>query len=421
MTVSRLSPVHLGMDEAFGAILAADGFITPSSASIKATQLDLKQYRHTWDVSIPPPPTRAFAVGTGRTGMLPLSKVSVIAGIGGSMKTALLITLGLHIGAGIAWAGHVVDPGAVLLVSLEDDAAEIQRRCVATAIAEFSPAVHALLQQRVVMLAMPGVDGRLTTTKGGAPTRTSMADAIIAEVRAHEQVCGVPVRLVGIDHARLAVGGDLNDSEAVTAAMSALTHVAEQTGAAVVLLCHSPKSSIAPARTSDYGMADVLGSGAFVDNARFAAVMTALDDKERKDFGLDANTAKPFLAFRVVKSNYSESGRVVYLQKTPVPGWGVAYPNPVALQAPPTPAPGVSGLVAQRVVDFVKASPGRYTRTKLRDRAGKSGQLQASEREVLAALDKLLDDGRVREVSATDADIAQWGALRKRDLVLHAV
>ena len=417
MKPAGFSPIHLGIKSAFSVPLNVPHSSIPTTPT---SSFNISHYRTAWDVTAPPPKVRLFLVGNGGQGLIPLGKTSVLGGFGGSMKTAMMIMLALHVGAGTSWDGHQVDPGAVLMISMEDDADEMNRRLIATATAEFPISAHQLQQHRVRVIAMPGIDGRVTANFQGTPVRSNFPAGVIEEVRDLAAASGLPVKLVVFDHARLCIGGDLNASEDVTAGMSALTHIAEQTGAAVVLLCHSPKASAANNRTSDFGMADILGSGAFVDNARFAAIITALDDKERKAFGYDSNTAKPFLAFRVIKSNYSESGRTVYMQKTPVPNWGVAYPKPVQLYAPLKPVAGASATVAQRVYDFIKASPGRYSRTKVRDLAGKDGALQASEREVRSAIDQLFADRRIEEKEPSAADIREWG-VRKRDKVLYAI
>lgn len=51
-----------------------------------------------------------------------------------------------------------------------------------------------------------------------------------------------------------------------------------------------------------------------------------------------------------------------------------------------------SGLV-RRILDMVKAQPGKLTRRSLRDLSGVKRSLGASEREVSEALQRALDDG----------------------------
>lgn len=414
-------PQHPGGSIGVGTLFAmakANGWDDGGKTAIESTEenrpgLDLVSRLRTWDPTASPPAKRDFLVDAG---LFPRGTASVLAGLGGSMKTALAILLGMHAAAGVLWNGWNLATGQTLIVSGEDDADEFSRRVGGYAFAEFDPSKHATIGQRVHVLPLAGSGIKLTETVYGIPRRTGDVEAMIDAANAIAANGRGPVVLIVFDHARLFIGGDLNSSEYATAGMDACVRIAQETGAAVVLLAHSPKASIAPKRASEYGMGDILGSGAFVDNARFAAVMSTLAEDERKRFGIDGDSAKDLLALRIVKSNYSEAGRVVYMKKTPVPGREVAYPKLCQLSPPAKPA-AVS--VVDRVVAHIAANPGKYTRRKLRDLGGLKGTLQASERDVRIALDEALAAARVVEKQATAAEVDQHG-VRPRDKVLHA-
>jgi hypothetical protein len=395
----------------------------PSSARGGAG-VDLAGFVVPWIAQATPPPPRSFAVGQDRTGMLPLGAVSVMAAPGGYMKTSLAVSICLHKAAGATWAGLRVDPGAVLLVQLEDDAEECQRRAGATLKTQIDPALHAAATQRTQIIALPGVDARLTKLVYGVSQRTDMADRIIVQARQHAASAGISVHLIVVDHSRLAIGGDANDSSHATELLRTLSFIAKETGAAVLLLCHSPKQSLNPKHADEYSAVDVLGSGAFVDNARFAAVLTALTEAERKTFSLDPVAAKKVLALRVIKSNYSEAGRVVYLRKTPVAGWGVAVPDVVTLMkapaagiaGPSAPAPGEARLLA-----YLRANPGRFTRNSIRTQSGRDGPLQMGDKSIVQALSNLIGDGRVVVKAPTAVEVEQYGHGHQVAGVLHAI
>ena len=306
---------------------AAETAVVAHKAAREAQAAGLEQYAVQWDMTPKPMPKDRFAAGYGREGMLPMRTLSVLGAGGGIGKTTLMTCLAVSSAVGHPFLGLNTTPGATLFVSAEDGPEEMARKL--GAIASQLPADHhEKVMQRVMAVCIPGDKSAAVTERYmRGYEATKMVEQVIAAAKALSERCGLPVRLIVFDHARLIVCGDLNDSEAVSAATRALNHVASETGAAVVMLAHSPKSSLSANRTDEYGAADVLGSGASVDNARFAALMTGLNESERKKFGISPDDAKSLLAFRVIKSNYSEAGRTYYMNKRHVPEWGVMVPD----------------------------------------------------------------------------------------------
>lgn len=367
----------------------------------------------TWDPSAPKPDRREFLIEGG--GLFPLKTVSTLAGLGGSMKSAMALMFGLHGALGQPWNGWPVPEGQTLILSGEDDAAEFQCRTGGYATACFPGEDLLLIQRRVHCLPVSGLGLRLTKMTAGTPKMTEFVDATVKITNDLNANGEPPVRLIAIDHARLFIGGDINTNQDATAGMEACTRIAQETGAAVILIAHSPKSAASPGRKADeFGVNDVLGSGAFVDNSRFSAVMAPLVKDEQTKLGLSVEAAKGFVAFRVIKSNYSETGRVIYLKKTLASGWGVAYPVPIEVSAPLKSAP--SSLI-DRLVSAVAAAPGRYTRSKLRNESGIDGVFKASDKNVRAVIDEALDCGRLIERPATPQDVSAF-SVRLRDRVL---
>jgi hypothetical protein len=330
------------------------------------------------------------------------------------MKTAFAILLGLHIASGEKWNGYKVAEGQVLIVSGEDDGDEFQRRVGGYAEFEFDETCHSAIAKRVHGLALSGVDTYLTKVISGQQQRTAFVESLLAEADRIQKADELPLRLIVLDHARLMIGGDLNASENATVGMTACAHIARVTGSAVLLLAHSPKASAAPKRASDYGMNDVLGSGAFTDTSRFTAVISTLAEDERKRFCLEGEDAKRYLALRVIKSNYSETGRVFFLHKTTVPSWSVAFPKVCSLHAP---AKTSKSSAFDLVVVCVSEQPGKYTKTKLRTLSGLKGKLKSSERDVRQAIEQAIDVGVLIERLPTSLEVKEYG-VRKTDRVL---
>ena len=361
-----------------------------------------------------------FLIGTAADGIFPLGSVSVVASPGGMMKTALAISFLLHLAVGQPWAGLPISKASGLLLALEDDKDETTRRLIASTGAQIDPKHHEGIEARVGVAVLSGVDARLTVNNYGSSERTGVGAQIIAAANALTESSGYPVRLIVVDHSRLAIGGDANDSSHVTELTRALAHIAKETGAAVVLLCHSPKSTVNPNRTGDYTAADVLGSGAFVDNARFACVLTTLTDDERKAYVITPEAAKRYVALRIIKSNYSETGRVFYLRKTPVDGWGVVVPDVVTLSKPVREyVPPPSNV--DRVHAFLMGHLGRFTKTGFKTYAGTDGPMGIGISAATAALESLIESGRVVLRSPTPQEIVAFNLGRQAKEVLHAV
>ena len=371
----------------------------------------LEAFRRNWQVKSAPPSTREFLI---ETGLFPLGVCSVLAGLGGSMKTAFSILLGLHVASGKEWNGYKVTEGQVLIVSGEDDGDEFQRRVGGYAEFEFDESCHSSIAKRVHGLALSGVDTYLTKVVSGQQQRTEFVDSLLLEVERIQKADALPLRLIVLDHARLMIGGDLNATENATVGMTVCAHIARVTGAAVVLLAHSPKASATPKRASDYGMNDVLGSGAFTDTSRFTAVISTLAEDERKRLCLEGEEAKGYLALRIIKSNYSETGRVFFLQKIKVPNWSVAFPKVCFLQAP---AKTSKSSTFELLVACVSQQPGKFTKTKLRTLSGLKGKLKSSERDVRQAIEQAIDAGVLIERLPTTSEVKEYG-VRKTDRVL---
>jgi hypothetical protein len=237
--------------------------------------------------------------------------------------------------------------------------------------------------------AEAGNDLRLTALADGNVIETQWVDHIIALAQTHAEQANVKLGVIVIDHARLVMSGDPIASDHVTALLRALNKIAVSTGSAVLLLAHSPKSTINKDTEAD--ASEVFGSGAFVDHSRAAFVMHTMREKEAKHFGFGDKQRKEHVSLSVVKANYGSSNQQWWLRKDVVDRWQVVELVPVFL-LPKGQAQTHSALV-RRIVDMIKAEPGKLTRRALRDRSGVKRVLGASERDVGDALQRALDDG----------------------------
>ena len=199
-------------------------------------------------------------------GRLPAGKVSLIAGDPGLGKSLLTTAMASHVTRGTPWP---VDrsrcpAGSVVMVSAEDDVADTIRPRLTAAGANLRK-VHVI----------DDIDG---VGKDGEPRRRAwtLADT---DMLASLVLRFGDVRLIVIDpiSAYLGRGVDGHANSEVRAALAPLTELAQQSGAAVVLVSHLNKTSGTPAAYR------ITGSLAFSAAARAVfAVTKDKDDSSRR-------------------------------------------------------------------------------------------------------------------------------------------
>jgi hypothetical protein len=334
--------------------------------------------------SVPPAP-RAYTLGDEVT----RKTLAVIGGQGGVSKTMLAMQLCVCAAIGKPFGDMKIAEGASMLFLGEEDEPERDRRM--SAICMHMGADLKTVAQRVRAYAAAGVDLRLTQRVEGNPQPTGVGDLIVAQAMALQKESGKPITFIVVDHARLVIGGDPNDAQDVTQLTRELTRVARDTGAAVLLLAHSPKS-VANKKGDEINAFDVAGSGAFVDNARAAYMMWTMRAEDAKDYLVADEERQKYVAFSNVKSNYGPTGRLWWLKRELIEGWDVAVLVPTLLRSARLfQSKGVKNL-RMRVLDVIRSHPCTTIR-RLRDRAGKTNSLGASESKVRVEVEKMLEEG----------------------------
>jgi hypothetical protein len=358
------------------------GYPIPASAVPALSPTDLTLGRMKIPTQAPPPRTYIFGeVVTPGT-------VGVMAGSGGTAKTGMAIQLCIHGALGKNLGPIQIGSFASLMILAEESAAERDRRFGGLC-SKLTSAERARVERMVHCRAEVGTDLRLTALQDGNPVETPWVDHIIALAQAHAVEAGVQVGLIVVDHARLVMGGDPISSDHVTALLRALNRIAVTTGAAVLLLAHSPKSTIGKDTEAD--AAEIFGSGAFVDHARAALVMHTMRPSEAKVFGLSDDERKKLVGLTVVKSNYGPSNQKWWLRKEVIKSWQVVELVPEFLL--PKGQAQMHSTLTKRIIDLVKRKPCQLTKRRIRDQAGTKRELAASERDVVAAVDRALNEG----------------------------
>jgi hypothetical protein len=254
-----------------------------------------------------------------------------------------------------------------------------------------------LVQSRVKCFAASGVDMRLTHKVDGNPEETWVGREIIQIAQQHAEVSGAPVQLIVVDHARLVLGGDPNAADDVTQLTRVLTSIAKETGAAVVLIAHSPKSVLSK-EGDEINAADIAGSSAFVDNSRAAFMSYGMRKDEAKTHYIPEEERSSYVRLAAVKANYAASGGGYWFKRIVMSNWEIAVLEPVTLHTPaPFQKKSVTAL-RDRLLNEIRNKQGGITMRNLRDKSGTTGVFKASEaavrKEIIAMLEVGLLDQR---------------------------
>jgi hypothetical protein len=213
-------------------------------------------------------------------GMIPAGTAGVFAAVGDAGKSMMALKLALHITTAPAvqpgpldfsspqfFGNSVLARGAAVVLTAEDDAAEVHRR-----LNGLDPS-HARAHKNLYVVPMLATGGARSILVDGpsGPVSTEFW----RELR--EQLLSIPdLKLVVLDPLSSFVSADINkDNVAAAALMTMLGELASKSGAAVMLVHHFAKA-IVPTDLSDARSA-IRGAGALVDNGRWALAMWEAD------------------------------------------------------------------------------------------------------------------------------------------------
>jgi hypothetical protein len=348
-------------------------------------------------ISSAPPPRRSYVFSDQVT----LGTMCVLGGSGGVSKTMLTLQIAIAAACGKN-LGHIqVGEGSSLLFLGEEDEAERDRRIGAICI--HMGADHQLVEKRVKCFGAAGIDIRLTKKKDANAQATNLGDKVIQMAKEHATQSGAPLRIIAFDHARLVLGGDPNDAEDVTQLTRVLTHIARETGAAVFLLAHSPKSVISK-QGNEINSADIAGSTAFVDNSRASFMMWTMRDDEAKNHHVSSTERSEYVRLENVKANYARTGGGYWLKRVYMPDWDVAILEPVYLQSKSLFQTKDTSDLQDKILRELRKKHGGVSERRLRDMAGKDGVLGASDSKVRHAIDAMLEEGVIERRTPTSEE-----------------
>lgn len=361
------------------------------------------------------PPPRDFVIGD----LILAAKSALLAGLGGVSKSQLLFQMAVCTVLGLPFMLRATTECAALLLFGEEDAEELSRRVNAIAkVMRLTAEQLALLQKRLRAFPMVGLDTRLTKPLAGALEGSGFAQEIINAAKELEAECGLPVRLIGLDHLGLIHGGDFNAREDAVQTMLQVNYIAKEIGAATIVLAHSPKASISKDAAD---AADVAGSAGFVDQSRGVYILRTMDDAEGKQYGIDPDQRKNYVALRNVKANYTRHGDVIWMKREVVEGYEVSVLMPVELHEPVKVPKGSDFKLRSAIVEVVKEKP-CLTKDSLLGFSGvKDGRLRAGKDTVRTEMEIMLAEGILAFRDPTDEERKRLGIRGKTSGFLTTV
>lgn len=339
-------------------------------------------------------PARPFIFGRD---VIPMNTLSVIGGLGGSGKSMAMVEMIGAAAIGDVYAKRsATGATCCLYLAFEDGQTELNARFSAV-MTNYTSNQRELITKNVRAISMVGQRFQLIAIKNKNVEPTGLGDLLIEKLLELKGLAGLSNALLVIDHARLVASIEWNDAAQVTVLTQELHRIAYEAQAAVVLIAHSPKNTAAA--DHQVSQADIAGSSALVDNARYVGLVRGMSPSEAKELGIKPEARTNYLKLECIKSNYSKTGLIGWFLKTECKNHHVAMHTYVE---PCKTSPIREGDSANesKIIKYVRANPD-LTLTDLRKRAGKNGVLGMSDLKIRDVVNTLLEKGLLAHIPPT--------------------
>jgi len=259
----------------------------------------------------------------------PNGTVSGLAGVGGLGKSNLMLLIAVCKALGLSeFCGLECTPGRVVILTAEDDLAEMQRRLQRILHYLRSRNVEIdfdLLQANLqfVDLTGGGAENMMVKAQSLGAIPTDLVEHVAREVGKADMIM--------IDTLSRFSGASENDNTAGAVFISACETIAKRTGAAVLVLSHTGKAVAREGLVDQYVSR---GASSYSDNARSVLVLASPSAEAMKTLQIDPVAVNQGDVFRLahVKSNYAKRAPDVYFKRLDD---GVVAPfNPTPKLAP---------------------------------------------------------------------------------------
>lgn len=229
-----------------------------------------------------------------------LGRGILATGVGGSSKTRLLYHLGIGAVIGrLPWDWKVAATGKAVLVLTEDTAEDVHRTLHYTCKGmDLSASERDQVSRCVIPYALAGVDVRLLASVNGRDlTKTALFAALEKKIL---ELGGVV--FVGLDPALSLTAGDELDQGHQRMLGKMADDLAVRTGAAVCLVTHATKGSLAH---DELGSHNSRGGGAITDAVRGEFAMRTMTTQEARKAGIeDIEERKRHVQLVATKGNH---------------------------------------------------------------------------------------------------------------------
>lgn len=212
--------------------------------------------------------------------VIPLGVVSMLAAVGDTGKSMLLLDLAVKIATGqqgFCLGGKVKQNGAAVIFLAEDDMAEVERR-----LQTLDPEKYRYLYpDRLFILPLPNISGAfaIVEEKPDGVRESKIYKDIKEQISSIENL-----KLIAFDPLASFVRGDITFNSTVAAfLMNSLSQLAADTGASVIITHHLRKTNGEIAGIEDVRDA-IRGSSALVNGVRLAYAFWPLPPSKQKEF-----------------------------------------------------------------------------------------------------------------------------------------
>lgn len=239
---------------------------------------------------------------------VPLGRVTVLVGAGGTSKTGLAALLSVAVATGEPLFGAEVEQGHVLYLTAEDRAEDLKCHLI-QALRGRSATDVGLVANFVMVADVCGTDFRLVRFDDREVVVAEQAHELAAFAKEHK------VKLLVVDTLSR-VNGANEDNEGLGRIVAAAELVAREAGCAVLILHHVGK---AQSRDEVIDAYSGRGGSALGDNARSVLVLSQVQRANAAPVA-DAETLVPtgnVLRLDHAKANYSARAETIYLLREP--------------------------------------------------------------------------------------------------------
>jgi hypothetical protein len=237
--------------------------------------------------------------------------LTVIAGAGGTAKTALAVSMAVAIAAGRStWGSQVIRPRRdgrphrVAAFSGEEDGQRLGLLVAAAgAAAALTKAEEAAVARNLMMHDARQSGVRIGTPRPGKHEIISPDHDDQACVALENALKGDDISVLIVDTLSVALAADEIDNTAMTTLMRRVARIAKATGCATALLHHTPKMTREGAAALRGEVTLVRGGGAIVNVARVALTITGLPISEAGGFILSGQQPDAIRRLDIAKMN----------------------------------------------------------------------------------------------------------------------